>query len=519
MQGGKEKGIMAERSRDRRNRSRNIREYVPEKKSGKAGKKIAIGLGVLVLVAAAGAGGYCAYDRIMDGKTMGCKISVYGVNVSWMSVEDAAAKLEEKFQDTMVEFDENGKDEYNVSLKDAGYSLDMESLKSELQRLKDNREPCKILFEEEKNYTVPYQVQWNDDQMKAAFVGAHLTSDQARSASTDAYITYNESTKRYEIVPSVLGTEIDDAKLQNQTQEQLNNSFSEDLLKSKVVINVDEKVYRDAAVTEDQTDLNNHLSELNGKLESYENAEVTYEFGSVTEVLDSATIQSWVQVDNENITLDESAMRDYISGLSAQYNTQYVPRNFTTSKGNQVVIENNEYGYWIDEDGEYEQLVKDLEGGQPVSREPVYTTAGNGREGNDDLVNGYVEVDLTGQHLWLYSEGQQILDSDVVTGQPVGVNKKTGEQEDWSTYEGSYPIAYTEHPATLSSDIYGYEVAVQYWMPFVYGQGLHDASWRSAFGGNIYQTDGSHGCVNLPPQVAATIYEYVDAGFPIILYK
>ena len=158
--------------------------------------------------------------------------------------------------------------------------------------------------------------------MKAAFAGAHLTSDQARSASTDAYITYNESTKRYEIVPSVLGTEIDDAKLQNQTQEQLNNSFSEDLLKSKVVITVDEKVYRDAAVTEDQTDLNNHLSELNGKLESYENAEVTYEFGSVTEVLDSSTIQSWVQVDNENITLDESAVRDYISGLSAQYNTQ-----------------------------------------------------------------------------------------------------------------------------------------------------------------------------------------------------
>ena len=60
---------------------------------------------------------------------------------------------------------------------------------------------------------------------------------------------------------------------------------------------------------------------------------------------------------------------------------------------------------------------------------------------------------------------------------------------------------------------------MQYWMPFVYGQGLHDASWRSAFGGNIYQTDGSHGCVNLPPQVAATIYDYIDAGFPIILYK
>ena len=324
---------------------------MPEKKkTGKTGKRIAIGFGVLVLAAAAGVGGYCAYDRIMDGRTMGCKITVYGVNVSWLTVEEAAAKLEEKFQDTMVEFEENGKKEYSVSLRDAGYSLDQESLIIELQRLKDNREPCKILFEEKKNYTVPYEVQWNEEQMETAFSSTNLGSDQDRMPSTDAYITYNESTKRYEIVPSVLGTVIDNAKLQNWTQEQLDDSFQSDLIRSQITVTVDEHVYRDAAVTENQTELNQHLSELNGKLESYENAEVTYEFGSVTDVLDSATIQSWVHVDNENIILDESAMRDYISGLSAEYNTQYVPRNFTTSNGNQVVIENNEYGYWIDED-------------------------------------------------------------------------------------------------------------------------------------------------------------------------
>ena len=48
-------------------------------------------------------------------------------------------------------------------------------------------------------------------------------------------------------------------------------------------------------------------------------------------------------------------------------------------------------------------------------------------------------------------------------------------------------------------------------MPFVYGQGLHDASWQSSFGGNRYKTGaGSHGCVNLPTDQAALIYNTIE---------
>jgi lipoprotein-anchoring transpeptidase ErfK/SrfK len=56
-------------------------------------------------------------------------------------------------------------------------------------------------------------------------------------------------------------------------------------------------------------------------------------------------------------------------------------------------------------------------------------------------------------------------------------------------------------------------------MPFHDGQGLHDASWRTTFGGNIYQTNGSHGCVNLPEDAAQVIYENAEANMPILLYK
>ena len=71
--------------------------------------------------------------------------------------------------------------------------------------------------------------------------------------------------------------------------------------------------------------------------------------------------------------------------------------------------------------------------------------------------------------------------------------------------------------SVLEGDTWREEVT--YWMPFHDGQGLHDAPWRSSFGGNIYQTNGSHGCVNLPYNVAQTIYENIEAGMAILLYK
>jgi len=48
--------------------------------------------------------------------------------------------------------------------------------------------------------------------------------------------------------------------------------------------------------------------------------------------------------------------------------------------------------------------------------------------------------------------------------------------------------------------------------------GMHDASWRSSFGANIYLTNGSHGCVNLPSKKAEVIYGYVEQGEPVIVY-
>ena len=65
-----------------------------------------------------------------------------------------------------------------------------------------------------------------------------------------------------------------------------------------------------------------------------------------------------------------------------------------------------------------------------------------------------------------------------------------------------------------------YGVTVSYWMPIdtSTGVGLHDAPWRSTFGGNYYISTGSHGCINLPVSAARTIYNNCFGTMPVVVH-
>ncbi len=62
-----------------------------------------------------------------------------------------------------------------------------------------------------------------------------------------------------------------------------------------------------------------------------------------------------------------------------------------------------------------------------------------------------------------------------------------------------------------------YRTPVNYWMPFYGNYGIHDAYWRAEFGGEVYLTNGSHGCVNTPPAAMAQVYANMESGTPVVL--
>lgn len=476
-----------------------------ETKKKKRKKRLRIVLLVLILVIA----GYLGVHKILDYQTMGCRVMVLGEDVSFQTIDSVVEKFQKLFDERQIIFRENGQEIYRISLSDAGYSLNEEHLREKLAKVKAEKPSCKFGFQEWYDYVVFIDTVEDGAALEQALSVDHFGNPDERQESVDAYIQYNEESKQFEIVNSVLGTKIDARKMFRQTEGIVGQHFGEELLGGDIYVDINGDFYQEAAVLESQEALNGQLTQLNTTLNTYRGAEITYTFGSVTEVVGGETLDAWILVDGLNVSINEEAVRSYVSELAAKYNTIYVPRNFHTSYGSDIVISGNEYGYRIDEESEYAQLLSEIQSGTVTSREPVYSHKGYQRNGTDDLMGTYVEVSIDNQHLWLYKDGALITETDIVSGQPT---------EDRATYRGAFSIAYKESPSVLSSDIYGYETPVQYWMPFVLGQGLHDANWQSSFGGSRYLTNGSHGCINLPPSQAALIYQYVDAGFPILIY-
>ena len=465
-------------------------------------------LGICVTAAFALVVGLFSYIYVADHNTLGRKISVYGLDVSKLTVPKAEQKILKTFQDRKVVFQEDGAEVYETTLGNLGYSLNADDLKSQLEELRKKRAADRHLLATQEDHKIQYQLNKDENQENSVLVSGNF-GDKERPASVDASVQYDEKQKKYVMVHETQGNMIDEARLKAYVDQTLDSVFQTDLLGGDVTVNMGTEVYQ-LPVSAQSEEMQNKLTNLNARLDTYRNMTVTYTFGSETEVLDGSTIDSWLKIDGENISVDQDQAKAYVENLATNYNTIYVPRTFHTSYGSDVTVSDNEYGFQIDQEGELNQLLQDLETGTPVTRDPVYSIAGMQRNGRDDLAGSYIEVSLDNQHLWLYKDGALVTETDIVSGAP------TPERE---TMRGAWPIAYKASPYTLTSDQYGYNTTVTYWMPFVYGQGLHDATWQSSFGGSRYKSGaGSHGCVNLPKDQAAIIYNAIDGGYPIIIY-
>lgn len=339
-------------------------------------------------------------------------------------------------------------------------------------------------------------LRYSDDMLNEAVEGLSCMDEENMREPEDAKISdYDSATGSYSIIKEDEGTEL--------LEDKVKEAVATAIMSLAESVDLEEQgCYLAPSVTSEDEALKTACETMN----KYVGAKITYKFGDKAETLNGNEIHNWLTVNGTSVGVSESKAAEYVKNLASTCNTAYKPKTLKTSYGKTVTITTGNYGWKIDQAKETAALVSLIKNGEQTSREPEYSQKAASHSGND-YGNTYVEINLTAQHLYFYANGKLLVESDFVSG-----NAAKG----WSTPAGAYSITYKQRNATLKGQ--GYATPVSYWMPFNGGIGLHDANWRKTFGGTIYKNGGSHGCVNLPPAVAKTIYENISAGDPVLCY-
>lgn len=236
-------------------------------------------------------------------------------------------------------------------------------------------------------------------------------------------------------------------------------------------------------------------------------ANIEYNFISSKEEVNSELIKSWLIVGENSVVLDEQKVSDYVTALAQKYNTVGVERKFIDSHGKEVTVSGGPYGWEIDCEKETKALIDIINNHESTrDREPEYKQRALTR-GVNDIGNTYVEVNMSEQKMWYYKEGELLVSTSIVTGNTTRGN-------------GTPTMVGYIHNKARNINLVGqgYVAFVHYWMKVNGSIGIHDASWRSKFGGSIYTTNGSHGCINTPYDEVKTIFENIDIGTPVIVF-
>ena len=340
----------------------------------------------------------------------------------------------------------------------------------------------------------------NRDKLNALVDALPEVSRTDLVQTKNADLVYDQQQKSYLVQEEVYGNNIDTDRFKDALAD--------------AIVNLQEEIsLADYAVQPTLKADDSRLKELIGKMNQIAQMKITLKIGGDQETVPQEKIISWIGIDeNANMVVHDEAIRAYVGELAGKYDTVGKNRSFHTSYGAVVNISSGDYGRKVDQEAEFNALKENLTDGRDLTRDLNFSQKAAGGAG-DDIGSSYVEVNLTAQHLFVYKDGKKVVDTAVTTGKPVNHHQ---------TNVGIFRVKSHEANRTLrgrNDDGSSYASPVKYWMPFDGGIGLHDAPWKSNYGGKNYLTNGSHGCVNLPPSVAGSVFANVSVGMPVVVYN
>lgn len=413
-------------------------------------------------------------------------------NVSGMTFKEADKVIADELNSYQMTVNfKNGQETIKIGDGD----LNAEAAQS-AKSLRSNRSPFLWFVDvfTEDSYELEYVVSYDSDKMLEFLSDSKYMDENNMEPSTDAKVIMKDG--EVVIIPDVTGTVLDVDMVMDSVCAALDEYESEVNLEA-------EDCYVHANITSDSR----FITEAAEAAEEYLSISACFDFDGYIYQIPREELSIMGYVDSKGkVKISQSNVYAYAKKLADKFSTSYTDRVFKTHDGRKILVYGGYYGWILDPETEGEELYEYMLKKSDFTKEPACEKRGYAYCEDNDIGYNYVEVDLSDQKVYLFVNGKKVLETDCVTGHMPG-HKTPG---------GLYGVTYRALDVTLKGA--DYESKVTYWMPFNGDIGLHDATWRSTFGDDIYTYDGSHGCVNLPYSAAATIFDNVEAGFPVVCY-
>lgn len=439
---------------------------------------------------------------------------INGYDCGGMTEEEAEAKFADAANDYVLNIRFRGGSTEIVHAQEMGFAYKPDGSIGALLHQQDKLVWPKYFFEDSL-YEINPGGTIDDDKLTQALQNLPELQEENMEKPENAYIEFEDGNEeedgKFVIVPETAGTTLDIVQLAAGVGDAA--SRYADLVDAEDIGGA----YVEASLKKDDAKIIARCDDLNDIV----GASITYELPSgETMRLNSDVMKDWlVKDDNGKLVKDDEVwdekLWEFLDRLAYNANTIGMDRQFHSTLRGTITVSGGDYGYMVNQITEHDKLLKDFKKQKKETRKPdYYISPYNEETENDGIGNTYIEADLSAQHFWCYVDGQLMVESDFVSG-----DTTTGH----STPTGVFGIMFMLRDTTLrgvmqSNGKYEYETKVGYWMPFYNGCGFHDAWWRSAFGGTIYQGNGSHGCINLPVDAAQTLYSYCDDKMPVVVY-
>ncbi len=425
---------------------------------------------------------------------------INGIYCTGKSIQEVNEELAKDFTYEGVTVTDREGNSYVISAEEIAYRFDFKKALEIYQKRQNPWMWIDSLLAEHQAELAPV-VSYDQDALEARFAALPFCQDEKKDAD-----------RRLEIVRTPQGYALLNERVDVLSLEEAKSAVLHAIENSEPRVSlVEEGCYHDLELTAQMRE----TLDLWEKLARFQQCGIVYQMGEDEIPVDASVVCDWIAMDENGhflfdesgeLQLRENAIEEFVEGLAAEYDTVGASRQFLATRGDLVTVEGGLYGNKIDKETEIAYLTQAFFDKKQEVHRPAYTQEAR-VQGKEDIGSTYIEVDMGEQKMYYYVDGVLKIDTPIVTG---NTSRRMG------TPSGVNYVYLKQKNRVLRGE--GYASHVDFWMPVKGNIGIHDAAWRGKFGGTIYQTNGSHGCINTPRPAMEQLYDMAEVGTPVVMF-